>query len=42
MKEVNGSKANPAQLDIGKAGKCNPAGIRDSRSDSSDRNQSAK
>jgi len=42
VKEVNGAQSNPASLDLGKAGKCSPVGIKDSRPDSSDRNQSAK
>lgn len=42
MKEVNGSASHPAVLDLGKPGKCNPVGIKDSRPSDSDRNQSAK
>jgi hypothetical protein len=42
MKEVNGASSNPASLDLGKAGSCNPLGLKDSRPESSDRNQSAK
>lgn len=42
MKEVNGVPSSPASLDLGQAKKCNPLGIKDSRPDNSDRNQSAK
>lgn len=42
MKEVNGVKSSPAALDPGKAGSCNPLGLKDSRPENSDRNQSAK
>lgn len=37
-----GTSAHPATLDLGKAGKCNPVGIKDSRPEDKDRVQSAK
>lgn len=42
LKEVTGTSSNPASLDLGKAGKCDPVGLKDSRPESGDRNQSAR